>query len=119
VNRGSRWGNPFYLWPQNRSATVFGQPWGRLTFLDAMPTCVSAYMVDDVAYASFSSPEDAVAHAVDLFRTYCKVRQRDIPEQFAAWLNPLIGKNLACYCRLDSPCHADVLLELCQGVVSG
>lgn len=22
------------------------------------------------------------------------------------------GKNLACWCRLDAPCHADVLLEL-------
>jgi hypothetical protein len=25
---------------------------------------------------------------------------------------PLRGKNLACWCRLDQPCHADVLLEL-------
>jgi hypothetical protein len=24
----------------------------------------------------------------------------------------LHGKNLACWCRLDQPCHADVLLEL-------
>jgi hypothetical protein len=24
----------------------------------------------------------------------------------------LIGPNLACRCRLDLPCHADVLLEL-------
>lgn len=24
----------------------------------------------------------------------------------------LRGKNLACWCRLDAPCHADVLLEL-------
>lgn len=23
----------------------------------------------------------------------------------------LRGKNLACWCRLDEPCHADVLLE--------
>lgn len=22
------------------------------------------------------------------------------------------GKNLACWCRLDQPCHADVLLEI-------
>lgn len=26
-------------------------------------------------------------------------------------LAPLRGKNLACFCRLDQPCHADVLLE--------
>jgi len=24
----------------------------------------------------------------------------------------LRGKNLACWCALDAPCHADVLLEL-------
>ncbi len=24
----------------------------------------------------------------------------------------LRGKNLACYCPLDQPCHADVLLEI-------
>jgi hypothetical protein len=27
-------------------------------------------------------------------------------------LKRLAGKNLACYCGLDEPCHADVLLEL-------
>lgn len=28
--------------------------------------------------------------------------------------NPALlrGKNLACWCRLDAPCHADVLLDL-------
>lgn len=25
------------------------------------------------------------------------------------------GKNLACWCPLDQPCHADVLLELANG----
>lgn len=27
-------------------------------------------------------------------------------------LSPLRGKNLACWCPADEPCHADVLLEL-------
>ncbi len=27
-------------------------------------------------------------------------------------VNTLRGKNLACWCALDQPCHADVLLEL-------
>ena len=27
-------------------------------------------------------------------------------------LQSLRGKNLACWCKLDQPCHADVLLEL-------
>lgn len=29
----------------------------------------------------------------------------------------LRGKNLACWCALDAPCHADVLLELANGPV--
>ena len=29
-----------------------------------------------------------------------------------AGIKELRDKNLACYCALDSPCHADVLLEL-------
>ena len=28
----------------------------------------------------------------------------------------LRGKDLACWCRLDQPCHADVLLELANKV---
>lgn len=27
-------------------------------------------------------------------------------------IKTLHGKNLACWCKLDEPCHADVLLEL-------
>lgn len=27
----------------------------------------------------------------------------------------LKGKNLACWCPLDQPCHADVLLEIANG----
>ncbi len=28
------------------------------------------------------------------------------------FLDELKGKNLACWCPLDKPCHADILLEL-------
>jgi hypothetical protein len=27
----------------------------------------------------------------------------------------LRGRDLACYCPLDEPCHADVLLEVANG----
>lgn len=29
-------------------------------------------------------------------------------------LSELRGKDLACWCRLDKPCHADILLELAR-----
>lgn len=35
-------------------------------------------------------------------------------EEFIA---PLRGKNLACWCPLDQPCHADVLLKLANAEV--
>lgn len=28
------------------------------------------------------------------------------------FLDPLKGKNLACWCRLDRPCHADIILKI-------
>lgn len=34
-------------------------------------------------------------------------------------LSPLRGKNLACWCRLDQPCHADVLLKLANAPEGG
>ena len=48
------------------------------------------------------------AHAVALFRRWI---ERHLIE-YSDMLKPLRGKNLACWCALDQPCHADVLLEL-------
>ena len=33
-------------------------------------------------------------------------------------IRELKGKDLACFCRLDQPCHADVLLEIANEEVS-
>lgn len=44
------------------------------------------------------------AHAVALFRQSSAARREDIAQ--------LRGKDLACWCPLDQPCHADVLLEI-------
>lgn len=52
---------------------------------------------------------DSVEEAVLLFRVgYVETWLALIP----TWLDELRGKNLACWCPLDQPCHADVLLEL-------
>lgn len=43
--------------------------------------------------------------------------QEERRQKLLARLPELRGKNLACYCPLDKPCHADVLLEMAnQGV---
>ena len=36
-----------------------------------------------------------------------------------SFLDSLIGRDLACWCRLDQPCHADVLLEFLKREVVG
>jgi hypothetical protein len=85
--------------------TRFGNPW----------TVAAAI---EVGYrASIAS-----AYCVDLFRrwtraTPCSLTMMlDGSEEMRAalfeGLPALRGKNLACWCPLDQPCHADVLLEL-------
>lgn len=54
------------------------------------------------------------ANAVRLYREYLGANQAG-SERFRLPLAELRGKNLACFCRLDQPCHADVLLEVANG----
>ena len=44
----------------------------------------------------------------------CVDKFREEMPDFAklAYRQELRGKNLACFCDLDQPCHADVLLEI-------
>jgi hypothetical protein len=42
---------------------------------------------------------------ISLFRGYASLQTCD-------WFAPLRGHDLACWCQLDQPCHANVLLEL-------
>jgi hypothetical protein len=49
------------------------------------------------------------AQAVELYRAW-QAPHYPIPD------HPLRGENLACWCPLDQPCHADVLLELANRV---
>ena len=65
--------------------------------------------------------------AVDEFRKWIQRDElnpyfwhRDLIDQHAAIrasIEQLRGRNLACWCPLDQPCHADVLLEIANGGV--
>lgn len=46
--------------------------------------------------------------AVELYREHLRVHPEIVAEARAV----LAGKDLACWCPLDGPCHADVLLEV-------
>lgn len=49
--------------------------------------------------------------AVQSYRAWIDARMRS-DRDFCHTVAGLRGKNLACWCRLGEPCHADVLLEL-------
>jgi hypothetical protein len=52
------------------------------------------------------------AEAVAMFRLYLLAR----PDLVAAACAELRGKTLACWCKPDDPCHADVLLGVANAV---
>lgn len=82
VDRSTRWGNPFG--PEQIYTNHRG---GLILPLREPPS---------------------MGRCLDLFQAFAIGVQIVDPE----WLEPLRGKNLACWCPLDAPCHADVLLEL-------
>ena len=88
VGRGSRWGNPFRvdgLWVLNPT----GWPmWVFHTSLDAQRHAVRAFR-----WQILNHPNITGFGVDDIQRI-------------------LSGHDLACWCAPDSPCHADVLLEL-------
>lgn len=58
---------------------------------------------------------DTAEQAVALFRRallHEATKETPAAERVIDLLAGLRGKNLACFCALDQPCHADVLLEL-------
>ncbi len=97
VARPSRWGNPWRV----------GEP--------GMPDAAAAT-------ARFR----AATFGVTLGGTFCSPNAH--PESYIGAIirdapKELRGKNLACWCPLDQPCHADVLIEIanaltCEAVTS-
>lgn len=59
--------------------------------------------------------ERTAERAVELFRMSQELRFAVHPQSLADLQFMLRGRDLACWCALDVPCHADVLLELANG----
>jgi hypothetical protein len=85
VDRSTRWGNPFRVGRSYHAATLGGDPW-------SFPPVVDAH------------------HAVALFREALSLPDR--ANFVLAIKRELAGHDLACWCPIDKPCHADVLLEI-------
>ena len=58
-----------------------------------------------------SGPVECAETSVRLFEEMLQIDLRRYPsnDEIRAALR---GKNLACWCKLDAPCHADVLLRI-------
>ncbi len=86
--------------PPNTVSVARPGRWGNPFTVGCKPSEFSADMPD---YC------ETVVDAVELFRAYAETW---ISVTDGRWVGKLRGKNLACWCPLTDPCHADVLLEL-------
>lgn len=112
VGRGSIWGNPFVVGGQ--SGIFDGKDGRPLGFRDQEEILVPSLdlgmaieMYRDLV-RGFVGPEMyPFGHrwTEDMHRK-CGGHASEIARVF------LRGKHLACWCQLDQPCHADVLLEI-------
>ena len=87
VGRPTRWGNPFIVDSERGQHAPYNDFRKNVDLWKNWP-------VKDRATAA-----KAYREMVGIRLSYLDVRE-------------LRGKNLACWCPLDQPCHADVLLEI-------
>lgn len=85
VDRTSRWGNPFKVGKDGTAAE-----------------CVKKYIGYILPYRHHGENSGMEKFYLS------EMHLRSIRDE-------LRGKNLACFCALDQPCHADVLLEIANG----
>lgn len=90
VGRPSKWGNP---WTPDNAGHITVNGMALRSRTATVAECVEMYR-DDVRSGGFGYKPADVRMA-------------------------LRGKDLACWCPLDSPCHADVLLEMANGKTVG
>lgn len=83
VGRPSKWGNPFEIGLHYGSSGPNGE-WSRSVYVDSPETATAVYQ----RAADLGHP--AIPHDKSELR----------------------GKDLMCWCPLDRPCHADMLLEI-------
>lgn len=103
VGRPSRWQNHFRV---IRDGSLMGDPLYRVTITEGR-----AAPIDRFLGGGHELPH-ARRQAADLFRHDLLIDFSTFADMERDYLGPLRGHDLACWCPLDQPCHADVLLEL-------
>lgn len=85
VDRSTKWGNPFKVGTHREWTQEY-------------VTKLFSYMLGGYICISCDSPtpDEQIAYRKMVHRDHAELR----------------GKNLACWCKMGSPCHGDVLLNL-------
>jgi len=104
VGRPTRWGNPFRVFKgdrDNERAVAEFRAW----LAGEIP--ITVYRTD--RYRTMAEQQQAWLDG--------EIPELDhtAPPTMAQIRQHLAGKDLGCWCRLDQPCHADVLAELANG----
>jgi hypothetical protein len=97
VGRPTRWGNPFSVRAARRSGPF-------------------DVLLDGEFRGQHTSIELARRSAVERFRAHILTSEGRVngvwTPTIGAIRHDLRGRDLVCWCPLDQPCHADVLLEI-------
>lgn len=91
VTRPGKWGNPFVVGD-------FVKIWGNRE--------VKGYLKTTKEYATAGYVELKSIH--DVLQAYEKYMRLGVPKDFSE----IKGKDLACWCKIGEPCHADILLKI-------
>jgi hypothetical protein len=100
VGRPTKWGNPF-----KTGLTYRNTSWLECMFLDLPFEQFQVLKMHGI------TPKN-ITEVLELYRLHLltQIKIRGLECQ----LGELKGKDLACWCPLSSPCHADILVEMCQ-----
>ncbi|MUN41472.1 DUF4326 domain-containing protein [Actinomadura litoris] len=106
VGRPTKWANPWRIVPVRDNH----YPWGE-----------AADVIHETRHASLGRFErfTRIPNTGAPYWAVHAFKRELTPELRAAIRRELAGKDLACWCRLDQPCHADVLLEIARGGETG
>lgn len=114
VARPSRWGNWYTV---TTPRLMYGG-----NYLEVLPKPDDPIVVvvdkrghrTGQTFGGFEDKRDATVFAVEMFRRSLHGTRLEVDglHHHDHYLGPLRGKDLACWCPLDEPCHADVLLEM-------
>ena len=102
VCRPSKWGNPFTVGETYYNTAGY----------------IGLYGVTDPKRLKKVREEGIfidIDRSLKMYRRYMRLRMNPKSIEKDYWkkeLEKLRGKSLACWCPLDEPCHADILLEL-------